>query len=413
MILRKAFVAISIIGLTACNSSMSPKEEAKNQVLKEGSWQATIHQNDSTDLKFNFNVSNLNDSLSIAEIRNAEERLEAKVFRLAADSFKIEMPVFANYFLVKLADNQFKGFYINPDASDDYRLAFSAKAGVSERYENTQHLFAMDGFWKVVFNPGTEDEYLGKAYFKWDEAKGVYGTIMTATGDYRYLEGSGAAGQLQMSAFDGAHLFTFKAELHDTLRGHFYSGRSYYAPWIAYRDSSFTLPDPDTLTYIKEGYDGFDFAFPNLEGDTISLGDEQFAGKPIIIQISGSWCPNCYDESRYLSEVFQKYNAEGLEIVCLSFERTHDYETAQRRLAKMQKDLEMPYTVLLAGATRDDKAAEKLPMLNHIMSYPTAIYLDKNHQVRKIHTGFSGPGTPVWEDFVSENDAFLQKLLNE
>ncbi len=411
MRIKLALGGLVLFAFAACQTE--PQKSDESSALSEGIWQATILQNDSTELKFNFNLEHVNDSLSYATIQNAEERLKAKVLKIAEDSFRIEMPVFANHFIVKREGDALKGYYINPDASGDYRLPFTAKAGVSERYENTQHLFAMDGYWKVVFEPGTEEEYYGLAFFEWEESKGVYGTIMTATGDYRYLEGSGAAGMLQMSAFDGAHLFTFKAELHDTLRGHFYSGRSYHANWIAYRDSSFSLPDPDTLTYIKEGYAGFDFAFPDLNGDTISLADERFANKAMVIQISGSWCPNCYDESRYLSEVYEKYQSQGLEIVCLSFERTRDYPTAQMRLAKMKRDLQMPYTVLLAGATREDKASEKLPMLNHIMSYPTAIYLDKNHQVRKIHTGFAGPGTPVWEDFVSENDAFLQKLLNE
>lgn len=408
--IKKTLAAVLSLGLLACDG---PQKEVVEATLSEGIWQGSIAQNDSVNLKFNFRIESVNDSLSYAYIKNAEEELQAKVHHLSPDSFRLEMPVFANYILFRLKGSELSGYYINPDAADDYRLPFSAKAGISERYENTQHLFALDGYWKVVFNPGTDNEDLGLAYFEWEESKGVYGTIMTATGDYRYLEGSGAAGKLRLSAFDGAHLFYLDADLHDTLRGRFYSGRSYYAPWIAYRDSSFSLPDPDQLTFLKEGYEGFDFAFPNLEGDTLRLADAQFEGKAMIIQISGSWCPNCYDESRYLSEVYEKYKEQGLEIVCLSFERTHDYATAQKRLAKMKSDLKMPYTVLLAGATREDNAADKLPMLNHIMSYPTAIYLDKNHQVRKIHTGFSGPGTPVWEDFVSENDAFLQKLLNE
>jgi len=413
MIKRATGILLLSLSLGACqNSAPKPEVNTADSQLAEGIWQAVIAQNDSTDLKFNFNLESINDSEYVAHIKNAEEIIDAKVIRIAADSFKIEMPVFANYFLVKKEGNQLKGQYINPDA-EDYYLPFTATAGVSERYENAQHLYPLPGYWKVVFNPGTEDESFGKAYFEWDQEKGVYGTIMTATGDYRYLEGSGAAGKLYLSAFDGAHLFYLEADLHDTLQGHFYSGRSYHATWIAYRDSSFELPDPDTLTYLKEGYSKMEFAFPNLNGDTIALSDPRFADKAVIIQISGSWCPNCYDESRYLSKVYEQYKEQGLEIVCLSFERTRDYATAQERLAKMQKDLSIPYTVLLAGATRDDKAAEKLPMLNHIMSYPTAIYLDKEHKLRKIHTGFSGPGTPVWEDFVSENDAFLQKLLNE
>lgn len=412
--MRTIYLGLLALTLIGCQNQKSAEiGTTDGSALPEGIWQGIIVQNDSVDLKFNFNIEALNDSIHGVTIVNAEERIEAKLIALGTDSFKLEMPVFANYFVLNWDGEKLAGEYINPDATSDYRLPFSAKPGLSERYPNDQALYPLPGYWKVVFNPGTDDEYYGKAYFDWEQDKGVYGTIMTATGDYRYLEGAGSAGVLKLSAFDGAHLFYFEAELHDTLEGKFYSGRSYYAPWIAFRDSTFELPDPDTLTYLKEGYSSFDFAFPTIEGDTVRISDERFNDKAMIIQISGSWCPNCYDESRYLSEVYRQYEEEDLEIVCLSFERTRDYATAQKRLAKMQKDLKMPYTVLLAGATRDDKAGEKLPMLNHVMSYPTAIYLDRNHQVRKIHTGFAGPGTPVWEDFVSENDAFLQKLLNE
>lgn len=402
-------LAISIV---ACHQSTVEEVETKPG-LSTGIWQGSIQQNDSTSLKFNFNLKALNDSMYAFSVYNAEEVLEAKMFQLAADSFRIEMPVFANHFLVNHKDGKLNGYYVNPDA-DDYRLTFNAEAGNAERFPGNEDLSTLNGYWRMDFNPGTENQSSGLAHFNWNEERGLYATVMTATGDYRYLQGSSEDGALKFSAFDGAHLFTFQAlKEGDTLRGGFHSGRSYYADWIAYRDESFSLPDPDTLTYLKEGYEGMAFAFPTLEGDTVSLEDPRFANKAVIIQISGSWCPNCYDESRYLSEVYKQFKDQDLEVVCLSFERTRDYATAQKRLAKMQKDLAIPYTVLLAGATRDDKAAEKLPMLNHVMSYPTAIYLDKAHQVRKIHTGFAGPGTPVWEDFVSENDAFLQKLLNE
>jgi thiol-disulfide isomerase/thioredoxin len=126
----------------------------------------------------------------------------------------------------------------------------------------------------------------------------------------------------------------------------------------------------------------------------------------------GSWCPNCLDESLYLKDQFEKYHEQGLEVVGLTFERARNYETALKRAKKMERDLKLPYPILLAGATRKDNAAELLPMLNHIMSYPTSIYLNKNHKVVKIHTGFAGPGTPLYEDFLAENDKFIQALIN-
>lgn len=401
-----ALIATFTVVLVSCQNPIEEKEQSSDL---SGDWVGRIALNDSTGLNFNAKISAV-DSSYVFTVLNGDEQLEATMIPLAKDSFKIEMPVFANYFLVKVEADALLGQYINPDAKD-YILPFSAERGF-DRYPNTQNLDPLKGYWRMDFNPGSDDGGSGLAYFEIVDGE-VHGTVMTSTGDYRYLQGSAAAGKLNFSAFDGAHLFHFEAELFDTIRGRFYSGRSYMAPFLMYKDSTFSLPDPDALTFIKEGYDGFDFSFPNLEGDTVSLSDPRFENKALIVQISGSWCPNCYDESKYLTEVYKQYGDEGLEIVCLSFERARDLETAVKRASKMQKDLQVPYPVLLAGATRDDKAAEKLPMLNHVMSYPTAIYLDRKHQVRKIHTGFSGPGTPVWEDFVSENDTFIQKLIQE
>jgi len=128
----------------------------------------------------------------------------------------------------------------------------------------------------------------------------------------------------------------------------------------------------------------------------------------------GSWCPNCLDETRYLSTLYDKYNSQGLEVIALAFERTKTEEKAFENLSKLKHKTGAKYTFLLGGATRADKAAEKLPMLNHIMSYPTAIFIDKNKKVRRIHTGFYGPSTgDFYNDFVKETETLVQELLSE
>jgi hypothetical protein len=80
----------------------------------------------------------------------------------------------------------------------------------------------------------------------------------------------------------------------------------------------------------------------------------------------------------------------------------------------MKEKLEVPYEVLLAGTTSQESRAEALPMLNKIMSFPTSIVLDRQHTVRQIHTGFSGPGTgEYYLQFVEEFNLLMEKLLSE
>ena len=53
-------------------------------------------------------------------------------------------------------------------------------------------------------------------------------------------------------------------------------------------------------------------------------------------------------------------------------------------------------------------------MLNHVLSYPTTIYIDKKGKVRKIHTGFNGPATgEKYISFQKEFTEFVDVLVAE
>jgi len=78
--------------------------------------------------------------------------------------------------------------------------------------------------------------------------------------------------------------------------------------------------DPFHHTGVKDPSAPLNFSFPDLDGRTVSLSDERFRGKVVVVAISGSWCPNCHDEAQYLVELYAKYHDKGLEIVALDFE---------------------------------------------------------------------------------------------
>lgn len=403
---NKILAIVSMLMLLACTHS-----EEVSISPQSGIWRGVIALNDSTNLPFNFSIEP-QDSAYRLTIHNASERIEAKMVE-QGDSFKIQLPVFAPYLMVKVSGGEMKGFFINPDGTN-YRLPFTATFGDSTRFTiNKKNCCDINRKWAVVFSPGTEDETPAIAYLN-QRGEKVTGTFLTETGDYRYLQGILSGKVLQLSSFSGGDLYYFKAYILDgqQIRGHFYSGRSYEEPFRAYRDDSFNLRNADSLTYLKEGYDHFDFSFDNVGGDVISLDDPRFKDKPVIVQIMGSWCPNCMDETRYMKQVYQQYHAQGLEIVGLTFERAKDKATAKKRVDKMIRDLEIPYPILIAGFTRQDKADSLLPSLNHVMSFPTAIYLNPDHSVMKIHTGFTGPGTPFYDQFVNENKSVINQMLS-
>lgn len=402
------FAIFFMIALATAVSCNSPEAKPLPADPQSGIWRGVINLNDSTELPFNFELKQSEDAFEVV-FHNADERLKASSVTEVGDSIRIEMPVFATYLMLKKGAERMKGVFVNPDAKN-YRLPLHAEYGDSSRFKiSGDQCCNINRKWRVALSPGTDDEDPAIAYFD-QERSYVKATFLTQYGDWRYLEGVLDGDMLRMSAFNGGSLYYMEGKVEgQRIEGLRYSGRSFMEPWTAWRDEDFALPDQDTLTYLKEGYEGISFSFPDLSGDT--LADTDLAGKPVIITIMGSWCPNCMDEARHLTNLYEAYHDQGLEIVGLTFERVRNREEAVQRAQKMVDDLNIPYPVLLAGATREDRAGDALPMLNHIMSFPTTIYLNADHEVVRIHTGFNGPGTPFYEDFVAGNTSFVESEL--
>lgn len=238
---------------------------------------------------------------------------------------------------------------------------------------------------------------------------------MTETGDYRYLEGNMYNNNLYLSCYDGSHLFLFKATLvNEKLTGVFWSGTHWEEPWVATRNENFELTNPDSLTYLKEGFDKLAFTFPNTDGEEVSLTDEKYKGKVVIVNIMGPWCPNCKDETAYLSGLYDDNKEKGLEIIALSFDKSEEFEASKQNILKIKTFFDAKYDFLIAGKANKIAAAKSLPMLNHVMSYPTTIFIDRNGNIRKIRTGFYGPGTGAYYTrYTEEINNLIAKLLAE
>ena len=350
-------------------------------------------------------------------IFNAEERIAVTDIVLKGDSITINHPVFEGLFRGKFEEEIISGDFIKP--SLDRVVPFVMVHGNSNRFEVADNAVAnVSGRWEMVFSAlSEEDRYIAKGIFTQTEDQKVTGTIRTTTGDYRYLEGVVDGSTLKLSTFDGAHAFLFEAEVQDSLLyGFFYSGNHWKEPFSAIRNESYELPDANTLTYLKEEYDRFDFSFPDTEGQLVSLSDERFKEKVVVVQIMGTWCPNCLEETQYYAEYLKNHPSEDMEFVSLAFEYAKSEERAIKGIHKLKKAVGVPYPILLAqyGSSSKQKANEKLPMLNHVLSYPTTIFIDKKGEVRKIHTGFNGKATgEKYTQFVAEFEDFMAQLLKE
>ncbi len=271
------------------------------------------------------------------------------------------------------------------------------------------------GRWAVEFTEEDGTRTQAVAEFQ-QQGQVVTGTVMTPTGDYRYLAGNVQGDTLSLSTFDGAHAFLFRARLDQRgeLVGDFWSGTKWHESWVARADASAQLPDANQLTFLKPGYDRFEFQFPNLAGQPVSLDDPRFAGKVVLVTLMGTWCPNCHDEAAFLSEFYRLNKDRGLEIVSLMYEHFEDFETASTQVRQFRKKFDIGFETLVAGYSDKTSAGETLPMLNRVLAFPTLIMMDRQGEVRRIHTGFSGPGTGEhYERWVAEFTAFVDGLLKD
>lgn len=384
--------------------------ERQSSGLKEGLWRATL-ATPGGELPFSIDV--VHDDSIIAYVINGDERIAITDIQQEGDSVFMRLPVFDSEIRAKVTGDTLEGNWIDHNRRTDttkYQIPFRARYGLDYRFATTTGGEADEEHWEVTFSPDSSAESKAKGVFTID-GNHVEGTFLTETGDYRYLEGMIRNDSLLLSCFDGSHAYLFKARREgDTMNGMFWSGKHYSERWVAELNPDFELRDANSLTFLKPSYDRFEFSFPDTDNNMVSFDD--FKGKVVIVQIMGSWCPNCMDESRFLSDAWRRYHADGLEIVGLSFEKTRDFNTARERVLRMKNNLNIPYQVLIAGYRDPKEVADKLPALNRLMSYPTSIFIDRNGEVIRIHTGFSGPATgKAFVEYQREFHELLPALL--
>lgn len=409
--MHKLILVLLIALCFSCNQKKE-KLEKNNIALEAGNYRAELQVNDSVVLPFTFKVLDA----THLEIYNAEEIIKVDEITYKQDSIFIKTPVFQGYLAAKLAEkNRLIGNFIKPDLNRV--VSFTAEKKETRFTTNKKPESEVTGNWETIFSPESEEgKYIAKGVFKQTGSK-VTGTFLTTTGDYRYLEGVVDGDQMKLSTFDGAHAFLFTATVKDsTMIGAFYSGNHWVEPFVAKRNDAYELPDANGLTFLKEGYDKMAFSFLDASNNMVSLEDTRFKDKVVLVQIMGTWCPNCLDESKYYAEYYKANKDNGLEIVALAFEYVKTKEAAFKNINRLQERIGIEYPILLAqtGTSNKSKAQEKLPMLNHVLSYPTTIFIDKKGVVRKIHTGFNGPATgEKFITFKKDFETFVGGLLEE
>jgi thiol-disulfide isomerase/thioredoxin len=429
-LVRTTLAGVLGAALLAGCSSPSTSGSAENKtvsaatVLTPGPWHGELASQGQT-IPFLFEVKTEANKPVVYLINkglNGEERLRCEEISAAGDSVTIRMHVF-DAALVMRADgkDKLKGTWVKYDSKTPYRVPVTAMAGEPVELGPIKDTASLAGTWKVTFRDG-QNTYPAVGIFQQKDGQ-VTGTFLTSTGDYRYLSGSVTRRHLRLSTFDGSHAFLFDADdsggkgeiMLKSLAGNFYSGKSGHETWTATLDPTAKLPDADTLTYLRKGESRLNFKFPSIvPGASISPTDAKYRGKVVVLQILGSWCPNCMDETGYLAPWYEQNKQRGVEIIGLGYERSSDYKEAASRLQNMKKRFNIGYDIAVGGVSNKDSVAASLPQLAKFLGFPTTIFLDKKGVVRSIHTGFSGPGTgKYYEEEKANFNRTVDKLLKE
>jgi peroxiredoxin len=420
--MRSRLFLLSFLWVAAAVSCSGQSDERGHSArvepgeFKTGRWSAKVTV-PGGDIRFAVVLSN-EDGAYVATLVNGDERLRIGQVSAVGDKLTLFFPAFNSTIEATLDGGVLTGtLTLVKRGGVEQVMPFRAEyaEGLAFSIDGPVPVVDLTGRWDVTFlsEDGGTTNAVGE--FVQTGLK-LNGTFLTPTGDYRYLSGSVTDRSFDLSCFDGAHAFFFNGTLGEDgrLEGEFWSGTKWHERWRARRDDDASLPDPYSLTFLKEGHERLAFSFPDIEGNRVSLEDEHFEGKVVIVELAGSWCPNCHDEAAFLSEYYDRNRDRGLEIVTLMYEHLHDEQAAMIQIDRFQKKHKINYTLLYAGYSNKEEAQKTLPMLNHVMSFPTMVLIDRGGAVRRIHTGFTGPGTGEhFEEFKSEFSAFVDQLLAE
>ena len=339
-------------------------------------------------------------------IINAEEVIQLDSIIIRSDSFFVKLPLFDSSMRGTWRGDSLFGEWTD-HSRKDYTIPFTAgihnSAGCTNEIEELSY--------NVEFSPGDTAETSKGVAVLLKNGNVVTGTIMTETGDYRYLQGEWNNDSIWLSAFDGTHLFYLTGEVKgdSIINGFFLSGKHWKEPWIAMTSDASNLRNPYSIATIQVNENPM-FTILNSNESPVVFDSSTWKNHVSVIQIMGSWCPNCTDESKFLKELYSEYGNRGLQIFPVAFERGDDVTAACARVTSQFKQLQLPYSFYYGGKANKEEAQKTLAFLTSVHSFPTTVFIDKKGIIRRVYTGYYGPST---HDEYTKHSIEIKSLVND
>jgi len=377
-----------------------------------GLWDATITFN-GQDIPFRLQIAGDGSNLQ-GWLFNGNEKVVASGASFQDGSLVLDFDSYAAKLEAKLQDGALVGQY-GPMLKKTFPVTAHRHQGIKVAFNLS--VPSIDGLWEVAVK-SSKGEQAWRLIVQQKSPLNVEAAILRVDGDTGALTGGYKDGKFVLSHFSGGRpalmILTPAADGTLTVDITDLHGKSQLTatrPDVARAKGLPPPTDPDHHTSVKDASEPFRFSFPDLNGKIVSNTDARFQGKVVLVNITGSWCPNCHDEAPFLAELYRKYRNQGLEVVALSFEE-EDQLKNPTRLRAFMKEYGIDYTVLLGG-TQDERDS-KLTQPVNLNSWPTTFFLGRDGRVRFVHAGFPGPASgTLYHQATKEFYAQVDTLLAE
>lgn len=379
----------------------------------DGLWDASIAIN-GIEVPFRLEISTKGTDAS-SYFFNGNEKVNLSTSGSFRDgNLRLEFASYATELTASLKDGDFTGAYVaGPGTSYPFHASRHHSSSQAEIGSDAPDI---GGSWEIqVKSPKGESAW--RLLVNQSEGS-ISAAILRVDGDTGVLSGSYKDGKFVLSHFTGERPFYVEiTPLPDqTLTVAILSSHDKQT-LVALRPEAARLKglappdDPVQHTRLRDPREPLHFTFPDLTGQVVSDRDVRFRGKVVLVNITGSWCPNCHDEAPFLEDLYRKYHAQGLEIVALDFEPSEQLKNLSRAHAFIQR-YGIEYIYLIAG--EPGQLNEKVPQALNLDAWPTTFVVGRDGLVREIHTGFTSRASGVLDsELKTEITSRVEHLLAE
>jgi thiol-disulfide isomerase/thioredoxin len=418
----------NLVGMAAVALAGSVSAFAQTAPVNlDGRWTATMTQKGGTVIPFRLDISGSADHL-VGTLHNGGDDIETTTSAsIENGAVKLNFEHYLTNIEATVKDGELDGkivvtrrsaINITPgklsEAPGDTFTAFHAKRYVAPTTEAVAKVPNIDGVWEMPHDSPKGE----KSWRLIVQQKGadIETTVLRVDGDTGGLTGSWQNGKFVASHFDGARpglieltpqqdgslSVNLKAEPRNEVL-------TAYRPEVARAKG---LPEPAnylTHTTVRNPDEVFAYSFRDVDGKVESNDDPKFKGKVVLAIVTGTWCPNCHDEAKYLVQLYKQYHAKGLEIVALDFEEA-DQQESLTRVKAFVKQYQVPYTYLIAGTP--DEMWDKVPQAVNLNTWPATLFIGRDGKVKATYSGFATAASGVYgkelkDDFTSIIDRLL------